>query len=748
LEKRKNGFNKAVLLCLGASTLWLFCSNPTKQTLRWRSNIELPVSNTSFKLGQKFQDLFNGMKDLQNFSMLGIDSLTVDSTSDPKNHHCVAFSKTNRDTFSFQQKQDSIGNKTFDVVLGLLPLSGAGNKTIRIALGAPTPLIPATIKQTATGVLTLPKIRRLVADSDPANGKLGVRVTNTTAATIDSLTISLTSLLPSGASTLVGRLGAGLSADAVINIAGKTVDSAVSVQLSGILFAGGSIAAGSGLDLSFSFGNLKVRSAIVMDSMVAISDTFVNNYKITDSVNIDYTDIDNGFFNYILDNKTGLDLYVSANHHDLWMTPACIQRHVVTYQDLHLFADSADSFNFYSGTLIEGDRHVEPRQAKRFAHLNISKNRMFPKWVDSLKNSVTRVDYIIRTQPSGKWDTINSTDGLIFTIQPVISYKQMSGTLVKDFNKSTDTQSVEIPFPWPKEDRDSLRNHFVLQRVMAAMNLATTLPDSAYLGNLLVGFRVVAPAFPDSVVDTTILFSSIKNDTAFKRTLNITRVVNNFPDSVKIITRVKVPAGTRIRAINDLDITENNVGSMTVRSIIDYKLNAYFDWSIPKPTTMDLGADTFTIEEKSVRAFRRMDDRSFTFGLTAENHSNVNIKLFALFAPDSLRTKLYVDSLSTNRVNALIADTTGAAEADGYVNLLGPKGVTIPARNGIANDSINLSNEQMARILATNNGSMRWLLRFVPANRDSMANDDYVKINSWIHLEGINNMDSISTAFE
>jgi hypothetical protein len=484
-----------------------------------------------------------------------------------------------------------------------------------------------------------------------------------------------------------------------------------------------------------------------MDSLVNISDTFTNRYKINDSINIDYTDIETGFFNYYCNNNSGIELYVSAVHHDLWITPACIQKKVTQAAMLSAFADSLDSLKYYSGNLTQGDINIHARQDTLFARLNISSNRMFPKWVDG--NSSTQVDYFVKTKPRGNWDTVNASDEVIFTIQPAaLNYKEMAGLLVKPFDKNSDTQTIEIPFPFPKSDRDSLRGSFVLDRVLANMKFTMDLPDSAFIGALQVNFKVLSPLFPGSLTDTNLAFGTIKRDTVYNRSVNITNVVNNFPDSVKILTHVTVPAGSRIRAINDMNVNAGGIGTMTVKAYVDYKLNAYFDWDITKMTTMDLGADTFTIEEKSVRAFRRMSDKSFSFGLKATNSSNVNIRILALFAPDALSTRLFVDSLGTNLINDLVSDTSGKAEAAGYVNLLGSQGVLIPRRDSVVNDSIRLNDVQLSRILSTNHGAMRWLVRFMPSGRDSLKNTDNIKIKSWIHLEGVNNMDSVVTAFQ
>ena len=317
----KKRFLKNGLAAIAAGALCVsLCSNPTKQTLKWRSNIELPVTNTAFVLGKEFQNLFGAIDSLKDFAMLGTNDTAVDgdTTSLP---HVVAFSKNNKDTFSFQQKQDTMGNKTFEVNLGPIPLSSSGNIGASVGFGV-TGVIGADVRRTVTSTVQMPKIRKIVIDFDPANGQLPVRVTNTTNATIDSVLITLSNVLPSAPSLNIGSIAPSATATGVFDVTGKTVDSTLQLQVNAILKAGGSIAAGKGLDISLSISSVKASSAIVMDSLVAISDTFSNNYKITDSVNMEYADIDYGFFNYICNNASGIDLYVSAEHHDLWITPA------------------------------------------------------------------------------------------------------------------------------------------------------------------------------------------------------------------------------------------------------------------------------------------------------------------------------------------------------------------------------------------------------------------------------------------
>ena len=73
-------------------------------------------------MGHELTNLFGDINTLKDFALLGSNDTTVDGViSDSP--HVLAFSKSNKDTFSFQQKEDSMGSKTFQVTLGPIPLS-------------------------------------------------------------------------------------------------------------------------------------------------------------------------------------------------------------------------------------------------------------------------------------------------------------------------------------------------------------------------------------------------------------------------------------------------------------------------------------------------------------------------------------------------------------------------------------------------------------------------------------------------
>ena len=732
-------------MCTFAALSLVCCSNPTNQALRWKSNIELPLSNHAFIVGDEFKNLFSSVNDLKDFKMLGIGDTSIDGSYDTATH-ILAFSKLTKDTFSFEQKQDTMKEKTYENIIGPIPLSTAGDITKLVTFGYSGTLTtnrPVNFIDT----VKLSRVHNILFVNSTAYAQLPVTIKNTTSANVDSLVVTLTNVLPSAPSIQVGTLAPGTSQTIFFNVAGNSIDSTAKIRIKANLRSGGTIAAGTGLSVQMSLNGLKAQSVTVIDSLLALSDTMTNSFVLTDSVNIDYTDVKYGFFRYIMSNQTGVPLYISAIHQDLWITPACVNKNVKKVADLGALANISDSLNYFTGDIMNGYRDIAPHSTVEFAKLNLSGNRLFPQW-DSANggSSVTKVSYFVQIRPQGDWVTVNAMDSIIFIIRPsAITFQEMAGTLTKTYEKSSDTQTVEIPFPWPAGDKDSIRSRLVLDKVVGNMHVNTQMPDSAYIDSLLINFKVLSPAFAADSVDTTMDLNNIKNDTTYIRDMNITKVVNNFPDSVKILTYITIPVGTKIRAVNGSP-SDISTGTMMVNAYTDYNLKAYFSWRVNSNATMDLGSDTFEIDSSSVRVLQKMSQRSVTVNVALTNNTNINVSIYALLAPDSLRTRL-MDTLTTNDVNYLIA-TPGLAALNGYVNLLDTSGVFVPKRGDISNMSIKLNDSQIDKLLKTKNGAMRWLVRFYPTSAsDSLTNKDNIYIKSSVHVEGVNNMDSVFTSF-
>jgi hypothetical protein len=217
-----------------------------------------------------------------------------------------------------------------------------------------------------------------------------------------------------------------------------------------------------------------------------------------------------------------------------------------------------------------------------------------------------------------------------------------------------------------------------------------------------------------------------------------------------LVTQSTMPKGAEIVLVNDGEQYLNTVGGMRVHITSLSRMVAYMDLAVSStaasPALLDLGAGVFKTDMLGIVS--KMEKRSMNFNIEVVNHANLPMQLFALVAPDSL-VKTLTDTSDTNKsylTPGKVADylsVAGRAEKFGYVNLLGPNGITIPPRNSTAVNTVALSDTQINTIVMSDSCAWRWQVRFTTTPRDAMADTDYINVNSWLHLEGTNRADSL-----
>jgi hypothetical protein len=116
--------------------------------------------------------------------------------------------------------------------------------------------------------------------------------------------------------------------------------------------------------------------------------------------------------------------------------------------------------------------------------------------------------------------------------------------------------------------------------------------------------------------------------------------------------------------------------------------------------------------------------------------------LFALIAPYHLIDTL--DSMSSDEAFYLVTHE-GEAEKRGLVNFMGSKGVHIPAKSldSAVINVVHWDHQQLETVLSSDTCSWRWFLQFHKNERSALRDNDYIRINSMLRIEGINNMDSL-----
>jgi hypothetical protein len=775
--------------------LAMFCSSPTDKDVKWRTSVDFPLTaNKKFYLGAQMDTLFFNHKQVQTTTSYSYDTIkragkpdsivtikTIDTTMEILKAYpwydsiekklkvdTVAFGFPIDTVTSYSISEDSMKDKTFDDGFGPIPLSGAPATVMSISLPAGT-YPGGTAVPVPSSQLKLKWVYHLEL-RDTAQF-VNVTLTNNSSANFSQVSLTLGTL----GTAIIANLNANSSATAQYSAQAKIIDSIITVTASFTPSGLTTITAGSNISASLSLNNLYANKVVVLDSMLAgYQRTFTNNYKLTDTVDVSYIDIDKGFFTYFVTNRTSVQMQISVTHRNLWVSDWCQRTNIISGKDL-VGLTTADSENYYGGEVTPHTARVDfpPGQVSQFSKTNISGERMFPDWdtsyewdtlankLDTNYNSVSKVDYRINVQVNDKPVTLNANDSLHFIIRSrSFKFSDMYGRSMEEYTRTSDTSKIPVKLPWSQAVTDSLRNHFVLQKVLANVRTRFNIPAGAFIDTVRVTYDISSIHDPTKKRDSTIIVTHVMRDSVYLRSIDITKVVNDYPDTVKVKVTLTVPKHTPLKAVNDLtDALDPDypkyIGRMTVHGEVKYDMVAPLSWFVRDTTIMDLGGTKVDMGGASgaLKTFAIMSDKTASLNIKVTNFTNVYLRLYALLATDPARVDSLVDTsdavhyIKTNKFTDLINHPK-----PGYVNLLGNTGLLIPPRNKSASNSIVLTEQDLNQILNADTIGMRWEVRFIPNSNaagvidtsfDALLNTDWLILNSWIHIDGVNSLDSL-----
>ncbi len=819
--------------------LWQ-CANPVDQPpLKWRSRIELPVTNDTFYLAHEIPGLYSQINDTivpyydpsdtSGGYPLGRLPGNPDSVGNPNRSHKyislatangwkkdhvyrwdrdkkswedlgevmdmlmggfdsahlgIAYSDTDpnlrfldslpgdtcilslpqNDSIEYEVTEDSMKAKTFSSGLGPITFG-----TVPILSNTlPTLPAPGGIFSSAPIPLTLPANTIISVAFDNSSPPLPVTIRNLSAtATITNLNITLFAGMSFATTRNIPTLAPNGSATVSFPLVGASfLNRNIWVQVQG-----STTGAAADLAVDFDFNGLIADYAQVLNHYVTFAKKFINNYELTDTLEVNYIDVLDGFFRYYITNGTDLRIEARVSQLHLWRKSFCETYNPAPLETVASLAttsttDSLDYFGKDVSKLTPVEPHTQTVDSS-VSKVNMSWCRLFPEWIDSTisnpfstyRKSVAPVEYIVSPiqEAADRIVTINMTDTLVFTISaPRFKFKEMLGTVRIPYVREGDTAKVGVNYPFNSSSIDSMRGKFFFKHVIADIFLTPKLPDvslgqnrRAYIDTLGVRYMIFSPFDPQVKDSASAKFVNVWNDKHFRQSTRIDTLLNKFPDSLHISVRVSVPYGTRVLAVNDLQNPLDTdygkyMGRMNIKAITTVRTNIVLDWLVADTTNLDLGVDTTWAVPSQLAYFNRMENSSASFNMKVLNHTNVYMRLYALAGPDSLIHNLR--AMRTDSVWMMITDTA-LGHQRGYVSFLGPQGIGIPARGIRANEKFSLNQWQINQILGSDTCAWRWEARFLPfrpvAHADSLRDTDFVYIQSWVHMEGINNMDSL-----
>jgi hypothetical protein len=294
------------------------------------------------------------------------------------------------------------------------------------------------------------------------------------------------------------------------------------------------------------------------------------------------------------------------------------------------------------------------------------------------------------------------------------------------------------------------------------------MPGNAYLDTVFLDYYLWDPASPASVTSGRDTLLDVKNDSVYRLPVDLTDLINQYPDSLMGAFRAAIPVGSEVLIVTD-DITAGKfdaLGRMTVNVDAHYQINIGLGYRVTRTTTLPLGTQKmdlggYAMLSKIEEPLARMD-------LNMTNHTNVYTRLRCLMAPEELAPRF--DTLDNNYLSGQLDQNTPVTTG-GYINLLGSGGVVIPSRGGFAANQIVLTEAQLDAVFrARDSGrvfidcdtvdgvfecetetleryeskaAMYWEMQLNQMPSDALHDTDFVRINASFYLEGIVNTDSL-----
>lgn len=707
--------------------LALMCSNPTEsdtETVSLRANVQVPLTNQRFNLATELNQVLR-VEDSTNFvvsvqtgaTTYDIDSfpellvtrvVNVDSSYwaivdtgptpdtiplnqlgvDSIDGQVVFVEIPERQIDSFPVVVDSMEDKVFDVTLGPIPMADREfSAGVPYAVGSPFTFPPTAVPLPGVSSVTF----------NAASAPITITIENIGAAPVNNAQVSIQGLGTSGGTTVP----ANGSATTTIPTAGGTISGNPQIGLTANTTGVGS------LTLRFSLAGTLADQVSVVDSLIQIDTFFVNDYDLTDTVDIDYVDIADGNFTYSMHNGTGLQLYVKGVHEHLWKSQYCRDMNIADYASLSAQA-SLDSNNYFVGVLMQSFTPVMPGATQNFLTKNMADIRMFPRWDATQARSETYVRYEVRTPaPTGATINVSASDRVVFYIASGFMWGDaLDGRMALDYVTDVDTQSVPIEYPFDDDMIAAIRDGINFERVPIDISMTLRMPQVSEvdgrgpdLGMVVINYTLWDTANPSSgtVTGVDTIYNARANEVQ-RITVDATALLNNLPNEISAVFSAKIPAGSPLYLVTDripygLTASSDSVfARMNVYVDAQYKADLRLAFQVVQPTTLDLGTNVFDMAGYVPAC--KMTDREGVLTMRITNNTNIHIHVKSLMAPEE--QLLGFPDLDASYVGAQLAES--GVTSGGYVNLLTPNGFYVPARGVTYLNDIRLTEDQLSRL--------------------------------------------------
>ncbi len=705
----------AFLLCL--SILIVTGCSHDDSPVKWRTAMDIPFTNHSFFLKKEFD------RNVQLDSTFVIDPDTVDVGDT-----LYADQRWSGGT-SFMSSIDKIDTQSYTAVIKPFPLVNSPGIVREII----SPIIPGTYS------ITLPVPldgMYLVEFHDTLTNFMSLTITNSSTVNLSNVIVGI-----HGVDTqTIAKIPSGGTVVVPFNVRNKIIRNVLNITFT----ANSDVADKNGrISMACSLNGLIVRKCSIDGAYVKFTQSINENCMITDTFFLKHIDVGEGRFSYRVNNYTGIPFKFNIEHHNVWSQFLCKRDSIVSLAHLGI-RSTTDTVLYYTGRVTASGDTVLPKSYKTFNRASYTDSRILTEWNDSLKKTVTRIGFSFSSiAKKGDTITIAAGDSLMFSVfTNAFKIKSLVAEVMENYTNEQDTQRMAISYPnsWSRATRNSLRGKLIFSTIDTKIDFTVGAEAGTRIDTLSVVFDVQTNTNVVSGLRSSSLFTSVRNSSKHSMQFNIAGIVNAFPDTLIYISKIGIPKGTQVTLASDFVFKDpTDISQVTAKFKVDVSVKPQLAWAITDPVTVDLGGSTLSMID-AARYIGKLTDRKIDVFMDIFNNTNIALTAYVVCAPHKGTTTL-LSMGSDQFIKTALSDS--ACRKYGFINLSGNNGISIPVRGQKAASSVNVAGSELDSVLLADTCDVRCFIRLPKMSGDVMHDTDYVKIQSYFHVEGTNSSDSL-----
>jgi hypothetical protein len=221
-------------------------------------------------------------------------------------------------------------------------------------------------------------------------------------------------------------------------------------------------------------------------------------------------------------------------------------------------------------------------------------------------------------------------------------------------------------------------------------------------------------------------------------TIDITNLINTWPDSITFDTRLRLPSGTGVSMYNSKDLNGNYTSLLTIDLAVNWTITIPISWEITDTIRTELEISKQSLKTEELEWVKKLHNPRLQIALDAFNQTNLNFALHALGAAGA-----YEKELMSFPESCIGTDDFEDRKGNHLFTLFDDEGLHLARRGEQTTTMIHLDERGINALLSEDDCLIRWFLIIPPGKADALLAADYLELKATGVIDGIADTDSL-----